>query len=444
MADQTVGLVGKSGSGKSTVINFLERFYEPLGGDILLDEEASMEVEIRAAKAANAHNFIHKLPDITLRWDNWKLKCLKGRNTNLIGAFYLRAMTMRTMSKKMLLRHRNGAVSSKKESHKQPWYAGVGLFISQFLTSALTALIFWENYSRRGKYDSRHIKSTSSLKSAFKILQRGTKMNLENSVAIKPENINGDIEFKQVYFSYPARPEQIIMRGLSLKIEAEKVVGLVGRSGARKSTTIRLIERFYDTLSVSVEIDEIDIKFYNLRALRSHMALVSQEPAFFSGTIRDNIGYAKENATEAEIIEAATSANAHDFISYVKDGYETYCGERGVQLSGGQKQRIALARAILKNPAIFLLDEATSAVDVNSEKLVQEALDRTMLGRTCLVVAHRLSTIQKANKLVVIDQGTGRVIEEGNHSELLAEGAKRAYYSLVKLQQLSEQSTFEE
>ncbi|KAH8481522.1 hypothetical protein H0E87_029116 [Populus deltoides] len=417
----------------------------------------------------------------------------------IIAAFYLRVMTMRTMSKKILKAQNRSSnlaseavgnhrtisafcsqekvlklyeltqVSSKKESHKQSWYAGLGLFISQFLTSALTALIFW--YGGRllfnQKITAKHLfqtffilvstgriiaegasmtadlsKGTSALKSVFKILQRDTKMEPENSDAIKPEKINGDIEFKQVYFSYLARPEQIILRGLSLKIEAQKVVGLVGRSGSGKSTIIRLIERFYDTASGSVEIDGVDIKCYNLRALRSNIALVSQEPTLFSGKIRDNIAYTKEKATEAEIIEAATTANAHDFISSLKDGYETHCGERGVQLSGGQKQRIALARALLKNPAILLLDEATSALDVNSEKLVQEALERTMFGRTCLVVAHRLSTIQKADKIVVIDKG--RVVEEGNHSSLLSEGAKGAYYSLVKLQQLSELPTFEE
>ena len=448
----------------------------------------------------------------------------------IIAAFYLRVMTMRTMSKKILKAQNRSSnlaseavgnhrtisafcsqekvlklyeltqVSSKKESHKQSWYAGLGLFISQFLTSALTALIFWyggrllfnQKITAKQLFQTFFIlvstgriiaegasmtadlsKGTSALKSVFKILQRNTKMEPENSYAIKPEKINGDIEFKQVYFSYLARPEQIILRGLSLKIEAQKVVGLVGRSGSGKSTIIRLIERFYDTASGSVEIDGVDIKCYNLRALRSNIALVSQEPTLFSGKIGDNIAYAKENATEAEIIEAATTANAHDFIRFVynsppsflifrvsyqfkskfskptnfissslKDGYETHCGERGVQLSGGQKQRIALARALLKNPAILLLDEATSALDVNSEKLVQEALERTMFGRTCLVVAHRLSTIQKADKVVVIDKG--RVVEEGNHSSLLSEGAKGAYYSLVKLQQLSELPTFEE
>ncbi|KAF9662955.1 hypothetical protein SADUNF_Sadunf18G0108000 [Salix dunnii] len=368
----------------------------------------------------------------------------------VIAAIYLRGMTLRIMSKKILKAqvvhwlekvlklYDRSQVSSRKESNRQSWYAGVGLFISQFLTSALIAVIFWYGgkllFHRKITY--KHLfqiffilistgrviaetatmtsdlsKGTSALKSIFRILQRETKIVPENSDGIKPETINGEIEFKQVYFIYPARPKQIILRGLDLKIEASKIVALVGRSGSGKSTIIRLIERFYDTLNGSIDIDGINIMCYNLRALRSHIALVSQEPTLFAGTIHDNIAYAKEKATEAEIIEAATIANAHDFI------------------------RITLARAILKNPAILLLDEATSALDVNSEKLVQEALQRTMSSRTCLVVAHRLSTIQKADKIVVIDKG--RVIEEGNHGDLLARGEKGAYYSLVKLQQLS-------
>jgi ATP-binding cassette subfamily B (MDR/TAP) protein 1 len=157
-------------------------------------------------------------------------------------------------------------------------------------------------------------KGTSALKSVFQILQRETKMDPENPDGIKTEKINGEIEFKQVYFIYPARPKQIILRGLDLKIEAAKFVALVGRSGSGKSTIIRLIEGFYETLSGSIEVDGIDIMRYNLRALRSLIALVSQEPTLFAGTIRDNIAYAKQNATEAEIIEASSIANAHEFI----------------------------------------------------------------------------------------------------------------------------------
>lgn len=252
----------------------------------------------------------------------------------------------------------------------------------------------------------------------------------------------------------------MIFKGLSLKIEAGKTIALVGQSGSGKSTVIGLIERFYDPQNGSVLIDERDIKSYNLKKLRSHIALVSQEPTLFAGTIRENILYGKEDATESEVRKAARLVNAHEFIRYasllfilphkqvtsscffdempfllcssMKDGYDTYCGERGVQLSGGQKQRIALARAILKDPAILLLDEATSALDSVSENQVQEALEKMMVGRTCVVVAHRLSTIQKADSIAVISNGM--VVERGSHYDLLGIGRGGAYYSLIKLQ----------
>jgi ATP-binding cassette subfamily B (MDR/TAP) protein 1 len=225
----------------------------------------------------------------------------------------------------------------------------------------------------------------------------------------------------------------IIFKGFSLSIQPGKSTALVGQSGSGKSTIIGLIERFYDPLRGVVKIDGRDIKTYNLRALRRHIGLVSQEPTLFAGTIRENIVYGTETATEAEIENAARSANAHDFISNLKDGYNTWCGERGVQLSGGQKQRIAIARAILKNPAILLLDEATSALDSQSEKVVQEALDRVMVGRTSIVVAHRLSTIQNCDQITVLEKGI--VVEKGTHASLMAKGPSGTYFGLVSLQQ---------
>ncbi|KAF8390545.1 hypothetical protein HHK36_025072 [Tetracentron sinense] len=408
----------------------------------------------------------------------------------IISAFYMRAVMMKTMSKKVLKAQNKSSelaseavgnhktitaffsqekvmalfevtqIGPKSESQKQSWYAGLGLFTSQFLTAANTGLIFWYGgrllYHRTitykhlfqiffilvttgriiaetGSMTSDLSKGTDALKSIFMILKRKSKMKPDDPDGIKPEKLNGDVELKEVDFFYPTRPKQMILMSLSLKVEAGKTVALVGQSGSGKSTIIRLIERFYDPLKGSVEIDGIDLKRYNLRALRSHIALVSQEPTLFAGTIHENIAYAKENATESEIFEAATLANAHEFISSMKDGYETYCGERGMQLSGGQKQRIALARAILKNPVILLLDEATSALDSKSESLVQDALEKIMVGRTSVVVAHRLSTIQKSDSISVIDNG--RIVEEGSHGELLAKGEKGSYYSLVRLQQ---------
>ncbi|KAK2977692.1 hypothetical protein RJ640_000041 [Escallonia rubra] len=348
----------------------------------------------------------------------------------------------------------------RRESVKQSWFSGLGFFSSQFLTTSAIAMTYWyggrlmnkgllnykqlfqaffilmstgKNIADAGSMTSDLARGGSAIRSVFAILDRKTEIEPEDPKGIQVrKTIRGRIELKNVSFYYPSRPEQMILQGLSLKIEAGKTVALVGQSGSGKSTIIGLVARFYDPFKGSILIDDQEIKSYNLRNLRMHIALVSQEPTLFGGSIRQNIIYGKENATEAEIRKAATLANAHEFISSMKDGYETYCGERGVQLSGGQKQRIALARAILKNPAILLLDEATSALDSMSESLVQEALEKMMVGRTCVVVAHRLSTIQKSDSIAVINNG--KVVEQGSHSDLLAMGHQGSYYSLIKLQ----------
>nr|XP_043637818.1 putative multidrug resistance protein [Erigeron canadensis] len=348
----------------------------------------------------------------------------------------------------------------KKENNKQHWYAGVALFARPFLTNINIAVLFWYGGKLlyQGSITYKHLFQTfyivvsagmiiaetgsmtgdlslgkNALKSLFIIIKRKSKMGIIKQEVISPEKMNGHIELKEVDFFYLSRPTKMVLKGLSLKIDAGKVVALVGTSGSGKSTIIGLIQRFYDPCKGSVEVDGVDIGCYDLKALRSCIAWVSQEPTLFAETIKENIAYGKENATEAEIIEAARLANIHEFISSMKDGYETYCGERGVQLSGGQKQRIAIARAILKNPAILLLDEATSALDLRSEALVQDALEKTMVGRTCVIVAHRLSTIQTSDRISVIDNG--RVIEEGSHNDLLAKGEEGAYFSLFSLQQ---------
>ena len=305
----------------------------------------------------------------------WKLAIVvTALQPFIIGAFYTRAVMMRSMSKKILkAQNKSSELASeavgnhriitafysqekvlslfevtqkdpKNESLKQSWYAGLGLFTSQFLTSGSAGLIFW--YGGRLLYNKeisyKHLfqtffilvatgrliaetgsmtadlsKGTNALKSVFMTLERKSKMDPDEIKGIKPEKLIGDIEFKEVDFFYPTRPKQMILMGVSLKVDAGKVVALVGQSGSGKSTVIRMIERFYDPSKGSIEVDGIDIKHYNLRALRLHIALVSQEPTLFAGTIQENIAYAKENASEADIIEAATVANAHEFIRFV-------------------------------------------------------------------------------------------------------------------------------
>ncbi|VFQ96925.1 unnamed protein product [Cuscuta campestris] len=241
--------------------------------------------------------------------------------------------------------------------------------------------------------------------------------------------IRGDIEFKDVTFSYPSRPDVVIFRNFSISFPAGKTVAVVGGSGSGKSTVISLIERFYDPTNGEILLDNVDIKTLQLGWLRDQIGLVNQEPALFATTIVENILYGKPDATMAEVEAASVAANAYGFISSLPEGYNTQVGERGVQLSGGQKQRIAIARAVLKNPKILLLDEATSALDAGSETIVQEALDRLMVGRTTVVVAHRLSTVRNVDSVVVLHQG--KVVETGTHDELSAHPGG-AYASLIR------------
>nr|XP_018441942.1 PREDICTED: ABC transporter B family member 4 [Raphanus sativus] len=246
------------------------------------------------------------------------------------------------------------------------------------------------------------------------------------------DDIKGDIELKDVYFTYPARPDEQIFRGFSLFISSGTTVALVGQSGSGKSTVVSLIERFYDPQAGEVLIDGVNLKEFQLKWIRSKIGLVSQEPVLFTSSIKDNIAYGKEDATIEEIKAAAELANASKFVDKLPQGLDTMVGEHGTQLSGGQKQRIAVARAILKDPRILLLDEATSALDAESERVVQEALDRIMVNRTTVVVAHRLSTVRNADSIAVIHQG--KIVEKGSHTELLKD-PEGAYSQLIRLQE---------
>ncbi|VAH14058.1 unnamed protein product [Triticum turgidum subsp. durum] len=227
----------------------------------------------------------------------------------------------------------------------------------------------------------------------FETINREPEIDAYSTEGRMLDDIQGDIEFRDVHFSYPTRPNEQIFRGFSLAIQSAKTVALVGQSGSGKSTVISLIERFYDPQLGEVLIDGVNIKELQLKWIRSKIGLVSQEPALFAASIRDNIAYGKDNATDQEIRAAAELANASKFIDKLPQGFSTSVGEHGTQLSGGQKQRIAIARAILKDPRILLLDEATSALDTESERIVQEALDRVMTNRTTVIVAHRLTTV---------------------------------------------------
>lgn len=248
---------------------------------------------------------------------------------------------------------------------------------------------------------------------------------------IPAKHANGEIEFKDVSFNYPSRPDFEVLKSASFKVEPGETVALVGSSGSGKSTIASLILRFYDPQKGSIIIDGVNSKDISLTELRKQIALVPQDVILFAGSIKDNIAYGKPNATDTEIEEAAKKANAFDFISSFPDKFATLVGERGIQLSGGQRQRIAIARAVLKNPSILILDEATSSLDSESEQLVQEALDKLMIGRTSVVIAHRLATIRNADKIVVLQKGI--IQETGTHQQLIL-NEEGLYHKLSKMQ----------
>ncbi len=249
------------------------------------------------------------------------------------------------------------------------------------------------------------------------ILSLDTELQLSETEALSQLTLDGSVEFKNVNFTYPSRPDIQVLKNLNLSIKKGQKVALVGPSGAGKSTIFQLLLRFYPVQNGDIEVDGHTISDYDIRAFRDAIALVPQEVILFSGTIRENITYADQNATEEQIINAAKQSNAMEFIESFPEGLDTIIGERGVKLSGGQRQRIAIARAILKDPAILLLDEATSALDSESEKVVQDALDNLMIGRTSIIIAHRLSTIVDVDNIYVLQNG--EVKEEGKHSELM-------------------------
>ncbi|XP_047924346.1 ATP-binding cassette sub-family B member 5 isoform X3 [Anser cygnoides] len=335
----------------------------------------------------------------------------------------------------------------------------VSLGVSQFLIFGSYALAFWYGTKltaeEKENYDIGHVlivffsvlvgafslgqaapnlESVSNARGAayevYRIINKKRLIDSSSKEGYKPDKLIGEIEFRNIHFSYPSRPDVKILKGLNLKVQTGKTIALVGASGCGKSTSVQLLQRFYDPDQGEVILDGQDIRTLNVKWLRENIGIVSQEPVLFATTIAENIRYGREDISDAEIEQAAKEANAFDFISRLPDKFNTMVGERGAQLSGGQKQRIAIARALARNPKILLLDEATSALDTQSESIVQAALDKARTGRTTIVIAHRLSTIRTADTIAAFEKGI--VVEQGTHSELMLQ--KGVYYSLVMQQ----------
>ncbi len=258
-------------------------------------------------------------------------------------------------------------------------------------------------------------RAATSAQRVFEVLD--TPIEIQSGTAnLAPEKVEGRVEFRDVSFSYDGTKP--VLRHINITAEPGEMIGLCGHSGAGKSTFVNLVSRFYDVSDGAILIDGVDVREYDLNWLRGKIGVVLQEPYLFFGTIADNIRYGRPEASLEEVVAAARAANAHDFISQLPDGYDTMVGERGQSLSGGERQRVSIARAILENPKILILDEATSSVDSKTEKAIQGALDRLVEGRTTFAIAHRLSTLANADKLVVLDKG--KIVESGTHDELLA------------------------
>uniref|UniRef100_A0A8C6XFF9 ABC-type xenobiotic transporter n=1 Tax=Naja naja TaxID=35670 RepID=A0A8C6XFF9_NAJNA len=364
--------------------------------------------------------------------------------------------------KKAIARYDKNLEEAQSIGTKKTITTNISTGVSQFLIYGCYALAFWYGtkltVDEKDNYDigtvlivffsvligafslgqaSPNLENVANARGAayqvFKIIKKPRPIDSSSTEGFKLDKLRGEIEFKNIYFSYPSRPNIQILRGLNLKIQPGQTIALVGSSGCGKSTTIQLLQRFYDPPQGQITIDGHDIRTLNIKWMRENIGIVSQEPVLFATTIAGNIRYGKEDITDAEIEQAAKEANAYDFIMKLPDKFNTMVGERGAQLSGGQKQRIAIARALARNPKILLLDEATSALDNQSESIVQAALDQARAGRTTIVIAHRLSTIRTADVIAGFEKGV--LVEQGTHSELMAH--KGVYYALVMQQSVS-------
>ncbi|KAL7835875.1 hypothetical protein SRHO_G00282220 [Serrasalmus rhombeus] len=315
------------------------------------------------------------------------------------------------------------------------WYGSTLILDKEYTTGMLLTVFFAVIIGAFGLgQTSPNVQAFSSARGAahkvFSIIDHHPSIDSFSDAGHKPDAVKGDIEFKNIHFSYPSRQDVKVLDGMNLKISSGQTIALVGSSGCGKSTTVQLLQRFYDPQEGIVGIDGHDIRSLNVRCLRELIGVVSQEPVLFATTIAENIRYGREDVTQEEIEQATREANAYDFIMKLPDKFETLVGDRGTQMSGGQKQRIAIARALVRNPKILLLDEATSALDTESEAIVQAALDKVRLGRTTIIVAHRLSTIRNAD--IIAGFQNGKIVELGTHDHLM--GMKGVYHSLVTMQ----------
>jgi len=298
-----------------------------------------------------------------------------------------------------------------------------GAFIA-FLAALLSLL---KPLKRLSRLYGINLQAMAAITRVFNILDREITIKSKPD-ALELSHFNDSIEFKNISFSY--NKDRIILDGINIKLAKGKVLAMVGMSGAGKTTFVSLLPRFYDPDKGSILIDTKDIRDFTVESLRGHIGIVSQETILFNDTVRNNIAFGKPDAGLDDVIEAAKAANAHNFIMKMPKNYETIVGDRGIKLSGGEKQRVAIARALFKDPPILILDEATSQLDTESEKLVQEAINRLMANRTVFVIAHRLSTVEHADKIVVFE--AGKIIETGNHTELLQKSG--VYKHLYELQ----------
>lgn len=302
---------------------------------------------------------------------------------------------------------------------------GVGTFMA--FTSYLS--MFWSPIRNLANFYNKIVTNISAAERVFDILDTEPDIRDEEGAAQLPR-IEGRVEFDHVSFAYSDEPDVMVLKDVSFKVKQGETIALVGPTGAGKSTVINLISRFYNATRGRVLVDDTDVKSVTLKSLREQMGIMTQDNFLFSGTIKDNIRYGKLDATDEEIIEAARSVHAHDFISKLEKGYDTEINERGTRLSNGQRQLIAFARTMISKPQILILDEATSSIDTHTEALVQQGIEAMLAGRTSFVIAHRLSTIKNADRIFVIDDG--QIKESGSHDELLA--AKGAYYKLYAAQ----------